>query len=61
MNSREWNLMIRMVNDGDPRTEVEKHFPKKKDMEIYDKMNAQLKELRKDNPKAAFWSVESDW
>ncbi len=60
MDARQWNLMIRMVNDEDPREEVEKHFSKEA-MKTYDKMRAQLDELRKKNPKAAFYPVETDW
>lgn len=52
--------MIRMVNEGDQRSEVEKHF-NKEEMKIYDSMCAELAEMRKTNPKAAFWPVESDW
>lgn len=59
MNSRQWNLMIRMVNDGTPRTEVEKHFSSEQ-MKIYDSMCSELNELRKTEPNAAFSPVESD-
>lgn len=52
--------MIRMVNDGDPRSEVEKRFSKQ-DMKTFDNMKAQLTELRKKNPKACFEPVETDW
>ena len=60
MNSRQWNLMIRMINDGDPREKAERQFSKV-DMRTFDKMRLQLEELRKDNPKAAFLPVETDW
>lgn len=60
MDSRQWNLMIRMVNDGDPRAEVEKHFSKE-DMKKYENMRSELAELRKDNPDVAFLPVELDW
>lgn len=60
MDSRQWNLMIRMINDGDPRTKVAEHFSKE-EMKTFDKMSAQLAELRKKNPKAAFSPVETDW
>ena len=60
MNSREWNLMISMVNYGYPREEVSAYFSEEK-MKIYDDMKAELDEMRKTNPKAAFWPVELDW
>lgn len=59
MNSRQWNLMIRMINEGDSREEAEKVFSKE-DMRIFDNMTAQLAELRKENPNAAFSPVESE-
>ena len=52
--------MIRMINDGDPREKAERQFSKV-DMRTFDKMRLQLEELRKDNPKAAFLPVETDW
>ena len=60
MDSRKWNLMIRMVNEGDSRTEAERLFSHD-EIEIFDKMTVQLIELRKRNPKAAFAPVESEW
>lgn len=60
MNSRQWNLMIRMVNDGDSREKVKKFFSGK-DLEKFDNMRAQLARERKKNPKAAFYPVETDW
>ena len=60
MNSNQWNLMIRMLNDGNSRMEVERHFSKE-NMKTYDKMKVQLDELRKKNPKASFSPVESEW
>jgi hypothetical protein len=60
MNSRQWNLMIYMVNDGNPRGEVKKHFSKE-DMKTYDNMIVQLAKLREKDPNAAFSPVETDW
>ena len=60
MDSRQWNLMIRMVNDGDPRAKAQELFSAE-DMCTYDKMKAQLAELRSKNPKAAFSPVETEW
>ena len=51
--------MIRMINEGDSREEAEKVFSKE-DMRIFDNMTAQLAELRKENPNAAFSPVESE-
>ncbi len=52
--------MISMVNYGRPRSEAEKYF-NEEEMKIFDSMTEQLAEMRKENPKAAFWPVESDW
>lgn len=60
MNSCKTNIMIMMINERKPRTEVEKHFTKE-EIKIYDEMNAQLKELRKDDPKVNFSPIESEW
>ena len=60
MTSRQWNHMISMVNLGRPRSEAEKDFTEE-EMKIFDSMTAELAEMRKTDPKAAFWPVESDW
>ena len=52
--------MISMVNLGRPRSEAEKDFTEE-EMKIFDSMTAELAEMRKTDPKAAFWPVESDW
>jgi hypothetical protein len=60
MDSRKWNHMIRMVNDNDPRSKAEKEFLEE-EMTIFDNMKAELAEMRRENPRAAFWPVETDW
>ncbi len=59
MNARAWNLMIRMVNDGNSREEAEKHFSPE-EMKSFDNMCEELAEMREKDPRAAFWPVESD-
>lgn len=60
MNAKQWNLMIRMVNDGNAKTEVQRYFSKE-DMKIYSNMCKELMEIRKKDPKAMLSPVESDW
>jgi len=60
MTGQQWNLMIRKVNEGKPRKEVEKYFSKE-EMKTYDRMCAQLAEWRKKDPRAAFAPVENEW
>ena len=60
MDSRTWNLMIMMINNKEPRAKAEQLFSKK-ELKVFDSMNAQLTELRKSNPSAAFSPVETDW
>ena len=52
--------MIRMVNDGDPRSEVEKYFSED-EMKEFDKMRTELDNLKRENPRVKFWPVELDW
>ena len=60
LTSRQWNLMIRMANEGDPREKAERFFTEE-EMELFDSMVAELAEMRKEHPGAAFWPVETDW
>ena len=60
MTSRQWNRVLRMANDNRPREEAVKILTKE-ELEEYDSAVADLAELRKTNPKAAFWPVETDW
>lgn len=60
LSAREYNNIVRCVNDNTPREEVKKYYSKEK-MKIFDEMTAQLKEERKKNPKAAFSPIESEW
>ena len=58
--SRQWNLVLRMANDNRPREDAEKIL-NKDELELYDSAVAELAEMRKDHPGAAFWPVETDW
>ena len=60
MEARQWNLMIRMVNENVSRSEAEKKFSEE-EMKIYDEMVADLAKLREKHPEAAYSPVESDW
>ena len=49
-----------MANDNRPREDAEKIL-NKDELELYDSAVAELAEMRKDHPGAAFWPVETDW
>ena len=61
LTSGDWNLMIRFVNDNDSREKAAKFFSEEQLVEYFDPMVKELKEMRKDDPKAAFLPVETDW
>ncbi len=46
LSAREYNNIVRCVNDGTPRDEVKKYYDEQK-MKIFDEMTARLKEERK--------------
>ena len=58
--SRQWNRVLRMANDNTPR-EVAIKILNKDELELYDSAVAELAEMRKEHPGAAFWPVETDW
>lgn len=61
LSSGDWNLMIRLINDNESRKKAAEFFSEKQLVKYFDPMKKELKEMRKEDPKAAFWPVESDW
>lgn len=60
MNSKNWNRLIGLVNQGNPPEKLEGSLSEE-EMKAYKELYAELMELRKKNPKAVFWPVENDW
>lgn len=60
MNSKSWNRLIGLVNQGNPPEALEGSL-NAEEMEAYRSMYKDLMELRKKDPKAAYWPVENDW
>lgn len=61
MSSRRWNQFIAFVNNDRPKTELKPPIQNEEEDRIFNNMVRELKEMRKDDPKAAFWPVETDW
>lgn len=61
LSSGDWNLMIRLINDNESRKKAAEFFSEEQLVKYFDPMKKELKEMRKEDPKAAFWPVESDW
>ncbi len=60
LSAKEYNNIVRNVNENTPREEVKKYYSKEK-MKVFDELSAKLKEERKKNPKASYGPVESEW
>lgn len=60
LTSRQWNRVIRMANENRPREEAIKLLTEE-ELEQFDSAVAELAEMRKEHPGAAFWPVETDW
>lgn len=61
ISSRRWNQLINAVNHGTPKDQVKPPIQNGEESEIFDDMVKELAEMRRDNPKAAFWPVETEW
>ena len=61
MTSERWNDLIYAVNNDIPKEKVEPPIITEEESRIFDNMVKELAEMRKDDPKAAFWPVEKDW
>ena len=60
LTSRQWNCVIRMANENRPREEAIKLLTEE-ELEQFDSAVAELAEMRKEHPGAAFSPVETDW
>ncbi len=61
MTSERWNDLIYAVNNDIPKDKVKPPITTEEESRIFDNMVKELAEMRKDDPKAAFWPVEKDW
>ena len=61
MDYRRWNQFISYVNYGMSKESLNPPIQNEEEDRIFDNMAKELEEMRKTNPKAAFWPVENDW
>lgn len=61
ISSRRWNQLINAVNSDIPKYKVNPPIQNEEESRVFDNMVKELAEMRKDNPKAAFWPVETEW
>ena len=61
MTSDRWNQFINFVNNGRPVSELDPPIQGKEEERVFNNMVKELAEMRKKDPKAAFWPVEKDW
>ena len=61
MTSERWNDFIYAVNNDIPKEELKPPIANEEESRIFDNMVRELAEMRKDDPKAAFWPVEKEW
>ena len=61
MDYRRWNQFISHINYGMSKASLNPPIQNAEEDRIFDDMEKELAEMRKTNPKAAFWPVENDW
>lgn len=60
MTPERWNDFIYAVNNNIPKEELKPPIANERENRIFDNMVKELAEMRKKNPKAAFWPVEKE-
>lgn len=61
ISSERMNQFIGFLNNGKTKDELNPPIQNEREDEMFDKMAAELRELKKKNPDAEFLPVESDW
>ena len=61
MTPERWNDFIYAVNNDIPKEKVNPPVKGEEENRIFDNMVKELAEMRKEDPKAAFWPVEKEW
>ena len=61
MDDKRYNQMIDLINEGRPITELYPPIQNEDEERAFNKMQKELQELRKDNPKASFYKVDDEW
>ena len=61
MEDKRRNQMIDLINEGRPITELDPPVQNKEEERIFNDMQKELAELRKDNPDASFYKVDDEW
>ena len=61
MTDKRYNQMIDLINEGRPITDLNPPIQKEEEEKAFNNMQKELKELRKDTPKASFYKVDDEW
>ena len=61
MEDKRRNQMIDLINAGRPITELDPPVQNKEEERVFNEMQKELAELRKENPKASFYKVDDEW
>jgi hypothetical protein len=61
MDDKRYNQMIDLINEGRLITELDPPIQNEEEEIAFNNMQKELKELRKDNPKASFYKVDDEW
>ena len=61
MDDKRYNQMIDLINEGRPITELNPPVQNEEEERAFNKMQKELQEHRKDNPKASFYKVDDEW
>ncbi len=60
MTGKRWNQFIDFVNCGRPVTELNPPIRNREEKRIFNELVKELAELRKRDPKAAYWPVDTE-
>ena len=61
MEDKRYNQMIDLINNGRPITELNPPIQNEEEERIFNNMQKQLAELRKETPNASFYKVDDEW
>ena len=61
LEPRRMNQIIRAVNAGKPKFEINPPLQEGRESEYFDNLEKELADIRKKDPNANFWPVESEW
>lgn len=61
MEDKRYNQMIDLINERRPITELNPPIQNEEEERVFNNMQKELTELRKENPKASFYKVDDEW